>query len=449
MRLRRFRTAGRPSRGGHHALLQPLRVDDVAGGVEVEAHAALLSDGELCLTTTCLVRPDGAVEVSARLVSGERRAAEGAEAVAGAGGTGGAAGAGGVGFCAEGALCLRSLAHGAHLEVEGEAVRARWDDEGAWQQLVLRFADGGGEAGVGGEEDGGGSARRQLCYGDVVSLTAHTNHYLGVRGGEVVASGRRQGEFGPLAPSAAESWSVEPADGRGQPGERVVSGGRVALRCVDGGGFLGGRRGEAADSPLACAESAAVWEIRAGERAAPLRVGFVAALTRAAASRVRWHGLGPHESYPDRMAGARVGVWDGSVAAQTHRYCRPQENGNKMGTRWMALSDAAGSAGLLVVSRRGAPLPMQCHHFALDDFDVRPGSAVPEVRHGGSLQEAPWTTLCIDGAHAGVGGIDSWGSQPLPQHRLSLEQPVEWAFALRPFSPEEEVALPDLVRALA
>ena len=92
---------------------------------------------------------------------------------------------------------------------------------------------------------------------------------------------------------------------------------------------------------------------------------------------------------------------------------------------------------------------MQCHHFALDDFDVRPGSAVPEVRHGGSLQEAPWTTLCIDGAHAGVGGIDSWGSQPLPQHRLSLEQPVEWAFALRPFSPEEEVALPDLVRALA
>ena len=28
------------------------------------------------------------------------------------------------------------------------------------------------------------------------------------------------------------------------------------------------------------------------------------------------------------------------------------------------------------------------------------------VRHGGSLEERPITTLCIDGATAGVGGID-------------------------------------------
>ena len=62
---------------------------------------------------------------------------------------------------------------------------------------------------------------------------------------------------------------------------------------------------------------------------------------------MRWHGLGPHESYPDRKAGVRVGRWEGSVASQTFRYCRPQENGNKMGTRWMALSDGSGSAGLL------------------------------------------------------------------------------------------------------
>ena len=35
---------------------------------------------------------------------------------------------------------------------------------------------------------------------------------------------------------------------------------------------------------------------------------------------------------------------------------------------------------------------VECVLRPAGDFDVRPGSAVPEVRHGGSLQEAPWTT---------------------------------------------------------
>ena len=71
------------------------------------------------------------------------------------------------------------------------------------------------------------------------------------------------------------------------------------------------------------------------------------------------------------------------------------------------------------------------------DFDCEPDSTTPNVRHGAMLREKPFTTLCIDGAHAGVGGIDSWGSQPLSQHRLSLEQPIQWAFVLRPFGTAE------------
>jgi len=106
----------------------------------------------------------------------------------------------------------------------------------------------------------------------------------------------------------------------------------------------------------------------------------------------------------------------------------------------MALSDSSGASGLLVVSL-GSPLSMQCHHFALSDFDVHADSTRPRVRHGAELEQRPTTTLCIDGAHAGVGGIDSWGSQPLPQHRISLDEPIEWAFALCPFGGDEtEVA---------
>ena len=44
--------------------------------------------------------------------------------------------------------------------------------------------------------------------------------------------------------------------------------------------------------------------------------------------------------------------------------------------------------------------------------------------------------LTVDGAQAGVGGIDSWGSLPLPQHRADAQcgGKCEWSFVLRPFS---------------
>jgi len=202
------------------------------------------------------------------------------------------------------------------------------------------------------------------------------------------------------------------------------------------------------DAPVRVVGQKAAWTMHAGERAPPTRIGFQMGLHRERASRVRWHGRGPHESYPDRQAGARVGVYDAPVAAQTFRYCRPQENGNKLDTRWMALSNDAGSAGLLVVAL-GSPLSMQCHHFDLDDFDVQPDSKIPRVRHGALLEEKPLTTLCIDGAHAGVGGIDSWGARPLPQHQIAMEQPLEWAFALRPYATETDAEPASLARELA
>ena len=139
---------------------------------------------------------------------------------------------------------------------------------------------------------------------------------------------------------------------------------------------------------------------------------------------------------PRRHAGARVGQWEGSVGEQTFRYCRPQENGNKLDTRWMALASEDGARGTLVVAR-GAPLSMSCHHFSpADDFGTRPGTKTPVVRHGGALVERDLTTVCVDGAHAGVGGIDSWGSLPLPQHRADAQcgGKCEWSFVLRPFS---------------
>lgn len=67
-----------------------------------------------------------------------------------------------------------------------------------------------------------------------------------------------------------------------------------------------------------------------------MRIGFTATLIDGFED-VEWFGRGPHESYLDRHASAKVGLYQGSIAQQTVKYVRPQENGNKFQTRWMAL----------------------------------------------------------------------------------------------------------------
>ncbi len=57
---------------------------------------------------------------------------------------------------------------------------------------------------------------------------------------------------------------------------------------------------------------------------------------------VRWFGLGPDETYPDRRSAARIGLWSDSVRDQYHRFVVPQEHGAHVDTRWFELLDAEG-----------------------------------------------------------------------------------------------------------
>jgi len=59
---------------------------------------------------------------------------------------------------------------------------------------------------------------------------------------------------------------------------------------------------------------------------------------------IQWNGLGPGESYPDKRSAQRIGVWTAkSVAELQTPYEVPQENGNRMGTRWVALRSRHGA----------------------------------------------------------------------------------------------------------
>ncbi|MBR5717077.1 MAG: DUF4981 domain-containing protein [Bacteroidales bacterium] len=55
-----------------------------------------------------------------------------------------------------------------------------------------------------------------------------------------------------------------------------------------------------------------------------------------------WFGLGPDETYPDRLVETRFGLWKSTVEEQYTHYPRPQDGGNHMGTTLLSLLDAKG-----------------------------------------------------------------------------------------------------------
>ncbi|CAE8597246.1 unnamed protein product [Polarella glacialis] len=216
------------------------------------------------------------------------------------------------------------------------------------------------------------------------------------------------------------------------------------------------------------------WDPRDNALFAPLNVGLMMKLV-AGFEDVEWLGRGPHESYRDRYVSAKFGRFNGSILDQTFKYCRPQATGNKWETRWMKLTKKAASSGasscsgLLVAAQSPTPaLSMQCHRYDMEDFsgphdsalllgatkkymedNVRSfvsggGPAAPALKagqkflHGADLVPKLETTVCIDAAQSGLGGIDSWLSPPLAKYRIDKHANLDWSFVLQPIAAHKE-----------
>lgn len=147
---------------------------------------------------------------------------------------------------------------------------------------------------------------------------------------------------------------------------------------------------------------------------------------------VEWFGRGPQESYSDRWQAAPIGRYAGAVARQAHAYVRPQESGNKVDVRWMAVRDAAG-AGLLVL---GAPHFSGGASAVLDeDIDHSPARQL----HSIDVQPRDFTVVHVDYRQMGLGGDDSWRSTAHPQH-LIWPTRYQYGFVLKPLKPGEDPA---------
>ena len=155
----------------------------------------------------------------------------------------------------------------------------------------------------------------------------------------------------------------------------------------------------------------------------PLRVGMAFAMP-SEFTELEWYGKGPHESYQDRQTGAALGRWSGAIAAQNHDYMRPQETGNKVAVRWLAVR---GRNVPTLTVKGDQPLSVNVLAFPYEDLSRRP----PGTRRSSDIVPHGHVSVMIDAVQTGLGGTDSWSPQgrPLERYRIPVA-PLRYAYTM-------------------
>lgn len=153
------------------------------------------------------------------------------------------------------------------------------------------------------------------------------------------------------------------------------------------------------------------------ERLADLaRIGVRFGLPRSF-DRLRWHGRGPHENYPDRNASAMLGIWES--APDQPPYLVPQEFGLRTDARWLECIDIG--RGRIV---RIDVLEPTALHFSATNYR---SEELYAAANQADLVARRELVVHLDVAHRGL-GTASCGPDTLPQYRLT---PGEYRFAYR------------------
>ncbi|MFD7153899.1 glycoside hydrolase family 2 TIM barrel-domain containing protein [Kribbella sp. NPDC059898] len=106
------------------------------------------------------------------------------------------------------------------------------------------------------------------------------------------------------------------------------------------------------------------------------------------ADRVEWFGTGPNEAYVDTRAAAAVGKYSATVAELQTPYVRPQENGQRIDTRWATIDG-------LRIEALGELFGLTVRDWTTHDLET--------AHHTADLVPGDTTYVTLDIAQTGVG----------------------------------------------
>ena len=142
--------------------------------------------------------------------------------------------------------------------------------------------------------------------------------------------------------------------------------------------------------------------------------------------RAMWLGRGPQENYQDMWEGALVGLYEGDMDDLHEPYVRPQENGARGETRYLALYDKRGE-GLMVINEKA--------RYEGFSFNAHPytDEMLDKATHTCELEADDHITLSIDYAQGALGS-NICGPEPMEHYRLYMRDTLEQQFVIKPYT---------------
>ena len=132
--------------------------------------------------------------------------------------------------------------------------------------------------------------------------------------------------------------------------------------------------------------------------------------------RVKWFGQGPEETYADKLAGSKLGIYENRVEDNMVDYLVPQECGNKMGVYSASVTDERGRGLLFAGDKMNfSALPYTPHE-------------IDNANHAFELPRRHYTVVRAAAGQMGVGGDDSWGARPGSETLLDVRHKMEFTF---------------------
>ena len=134
---------------------------------------------------------------------------------------------------------------------------------------------------------------------------------------------------------------------------------------------------------------------------------------------VKWYGLGPAETYADRLRGGKLGLYENKVADNMARYLVPQECGNKCGVRYAE-----------VVDKKGRGMRFFGDELSFSALPYTPHE-LENATHVYELPEVHYTVVRVAKQQMGVAGDDSWGARVHPEYLLDVSGKKVFTFCFR------------------
>lgn len=132
-----------------------------------------------------------------------------------------------------------------------------------------------------------------------------------------------------------------------------------------------------------------------------------------------WYGMGPQETYADRMQGAKLGIYQNMVKENMAKYLVPQECGNKAGVRYAKVTDVKG---------RGMKYWGDQINFSALPYTPH---EIESAMHAYELPKVHYTVIRVAKAQMGVAGDDTWGARTHEEFLIPTKEPLTFEFFMK------------------